>query len=516
MRPLGPDDPRMIGEYRLLGVLGAGGMGRVYLGRNFRGRTVAVKVVRPELADDSTFRMRFEREVTAASKVGGQYTAAVLGADVNAKAPWVATSFVAGLSLQEAIADHGPLPEKSLRVLAIGLARALIAVHAAGIIHRDMKPSNVILALDGPKVIDFGIARAADASVLTTTGSVIGSPGFMCPEQVTGSRAIGPPGDVFSLGGVLVYAATGHGPFGEGDTMAMLWRVVQEPARLDGVPDGLRPLLEASLQKDPELRPTPRQLVAQLVENGEPQPLGWLPGPMLEDVSRRAVGLLDLETADHHGAAGPPAAPQIATRPNVPTFSRTIPEQPPAPPTEVRHTPRPAGKNQRPLMIFGALAIAVAVVLAIVVAVTLMSRSSSDTNSTGLVVTETTAETTPETTSEVVASGTLPAGFEGEWTGTASDGLATYEIELTLYTGNVGDQVGSAANTGQLTNTRCERTETLTGVGENEITLQATLSNGNQCLDDGSTSTLALQPDGTIEYSMSGPVGSINGTLSKK
>ena len=512
MRPLGPDDPRMIGEYRLLGVLGAGGMGRVYLGRNFGGRTVAVKVVRPELAGDSTFRMRFEREVTAASRVGGQYTAAVLGADVNATSPWVATSYVAGLSLQEAIADHGPLPEQSLRVLAIGLARALIAVHAAGIIHRDLKPSNVILALDGPKVIDFGIARAADASVLTTTGSVIGSPGFMCPEQVTGSRAIGPSGDVFSLGGVLVYAATGQGPFGEGDTMAMLWRVVQEPARLEGVPEVLQPLLAACLEKDPELRPTPRQIVAQLVQDGEPQPLGWLPGPILEEVSRRAVGLLDLETGEHHGAAGPPSSPQIATRPNVPTFSRGITDQPTAQPTEVRRTAPPASKNQRPLMIFGAFAIGIAVVLAIVVAVTLMGRSSSDNNSTDPAVTETTSET-----AAVVASGSLPTSFEGEWTGSASDGLATYAIELTLYAGNVGDQVGSSANTGELTNTRCERTETLTGVSETEITLEAKLSGGStQCLDDGSTSTVTLQPDGSMSYSMSGPVGSISGTLAKK
>ncbi|KAA8882979.1 protein kinase [Nocardia colli] len=295
MRPLGADDPTRIGDYRLLGVLGAGGMGRVYLGRNAGGRTVAVKVIRPDLVGDNEFRERFRREVTAARRVGGQFTAPVLDADVEADPPWLATGYVAGFSLTEAVGEYGPFAENSLLVLAHGLAEALVAVHAADLVHRDLKPSNVLLALDGPKVIDFGIARAIDDSQFTTTGKVIGSPGFMCPEQVTGDP-VGPATDVFALGGVLVFAATGQGPFGIGDMVQMLWRVVYEEPRLDAVPDRLRPLIAACLTKDPAARPTPERIIADLTALGLPGRGGWLPGAALEEVSRRAVQLLDLDS----------------------------------------------------------------------------------------------------------------------------------------------------------------------------------------------------------------------------
>ncbi|WP_228542095.1 serine/threonine-protein kinase [Nocardia sp. XZ_19_369] len=295
MRPLGADDPTRIGDYRLLGVLGAGGMGRVYLGRNAGGRTVAVKVIRPDLVGDNEFRVRFRREVTAARRVGGRFTAQVLDADVDANPPWLATGYVAGFSLTEAVEEYGSFTESPLLVLAHGLAEALVAVHAAGLVHRDLKPSNVLLALDGPKVIDFGIARAIEDSQLTTTGKVIGSPGFMCPEQVTGSP-VGPASDVFALGGVLVFAATGHGPFGVGEMVQMLWRVVYEEPELDGVPDRLRPLIAACLTKDPAARPTPERIIADLQALGIPGRGGWLPGPALEEVSRRAVELLDLDS----------------------------------------------------------------------------------------------------------------------------------------------------------------------------------------------------------------------------
>ncbi|MEU7141871.1 protein kinase [Nocardia sp. NPDC046473] len=295
MRPLGADDPTRIGDYRLLGVLGAGGMGRVYLGRNAGGRTVAVKVIRPDLVGDNEFRERFRREVTAARRVGGQFTAPVLDADVDADPPWLATGYVAGFSLTEAVDEYGPFTESSLLVLAHGLAEALVAVHAADLVHRDLKPSNVLLALDGPKVIDFGIARATDDSQFTTTGKVIGSPGFMCPEQVTGDP-VGPASDVFALGGVLVFAATGQGPFGIGEMVQMLWRVVYEEPRLDAVPDRLRPLIAACLTKDPAARPTPERIIADLTALGLPGRGGWLPGPALEEVSRRAVQLLDLDS----------------------------------------------------------------------------------------------------------------------------------------------------------------------------------------------------------------------------
>ena len=201
-------DPRSAGRFRLLGRLGAGGMGQVFLGRSAGGRLVAVKVIRPELAGDPGFRARFAREVAAAQKVSGLFTALVVDADADGPMPWLATAYVAGPSLAEAVEAHGPLPEASVLTLAAGLAEGLEAIHAAGVVHRDLKPSNVLLADDGPRVIDFGISRAAEASVLTQSGTVMGSPGFMSPEQAEG-REVGPPGDVFSLGAVLAFAAIG-------------------------------------------------------------------------------------------------------------------------------------------------------------------------------------------------------------------------------------------------------------------------------------------------------------------
>lgn len=211
MRALDRDDPKEIGGYRLLRVLGAGGMGRVYLARSPGGRTVAVKVIRPELSDDVGFRNLFRREVAAARRVGGAWTAPVIDADTEASRPWLVTGYVAGPSVYEAVERHGPLPESSVRTLGAGLAEALIAIHGTGLIHRDLKPTNVLLSLDGPRVIDFGISRALDASVHTRTGATVGSPGFMSPEQIDG-RDVGPATDVFSLGSVLVFAATAKGP----------------------------------------------------------------------------------------------------------------------------------------------------------------------------------------------------------------------------------------------------------------------------------------------------------------
>ncbi|MFF0494553.1 protein kinase [Nocardia sp. NPDC004068] len=295
MRPLGNDDPVALGDYRLLGILGAGGMGRVYLGRTRGGRTVAVKVVRPDLADDGEFRIRFRREVAAARRVGGRYTVPVLDADVDAEHPWLATAFVAGPDLGTAIANHGPLPEPSLRALTVGLARALIDIHAAGLVHRDLKPSNVLLTMDGPRVIDFGIARAADDVNLTTTGQVIGSPGYLCPERITGTAPVGPAADIFALGAVLAFAATGTGPFGDGDPVALLWRVVAQPAQLDGAPDTMRGLLEACLAKEPGQRPTIEQVLERALAWGPVPARGWLPGAIAEDIGRLAVELLDLD-----------------------------------------------------------------------------------------------------------------------------------------------------------------------------------------------------------------------------
>src|SRR5690349_16002530 len=214
MQPLGADEPTVVGPYRLLGRLGSGGMGRVYLGRSAGGRTVAVKIVHPHFALDEEFRARFRREVEAARRVGGAYTAPVLDADPDAQVPWVATGYAAGPTLTAAVTDTGALADHSVRVLGAGLAEALAAVHGLGLVHRDVKPSNVLLTLDGPLLIDFGISRALDAAAsLTHSGFVVGSPGFMSPEQAAGAP-VGPPGDLFSLGALLAFAATGTAPFG--------------------------------------------------------------------------------------------------------------------------------------------------------------------------------------------------------------------------------------------------------------------------------------------------------------
>src|SRR6516164_10158950 len=243
VRELQPEDPQTIGPYRLVRQLGQGGMGRVFLGVSPGGRPVAVKAIRAELAADPEFRARFGREVAAARRVSGVFTAQVVDADVDGPVAWMATAYVPGPSLAEAVDTHGPLPEASVLALAAGLAESLNAIHAAGVVHRDLKPSNVLLAEDGPRVIDFGISRAMAATVLTRTAIVLGTPDYMSPEQAQG-HAIGPASDVFSLGMVLAYAATGHGPFGEGQVAALLYRVVHQQPDTARLPGPVRPLVE--------------------------------------------------------------------------------------------------------------------------------------------------------------------------------------------------------------------------------------------------------------------------------
>ncbi|NUS55762.1 MAG: serine/threonine protein kinase, partial [Streptomycetaceae bacterium] len=308
MKPLEPDDPRDIAGYRILRVLGAGGMGRVYLGRSPGGRTVAVKVIRPELADDAGFRQLFRREVASARRVAGTWTAPVLDADPEAARPWLVTGYVAGPSVYTAVDRFGPLPEDSVRTLGAGLAEALLTIHGTGLIHRDLKPTNVLLSLDGPRVIDFGISRALDASAHTRTGATVGSPGFMSPEQVDG-RDIGPATDVFSLGSVLVFAATGEGPFGAGNGQALMFRIVAKTPELDGVPPGLRNLISACLAKYAGNRPTPQEILDQLAPGGSTEALiapGWLPGPLTADLGRRAVELLELDSHAPETGSLPP------------------------------------------------------------------------------------------------------------------------------------------------------------------------------------------------------------------
>ena len=272
MEELRPGDPRQIGSYRLLGLLGNGGMGQVFLGRSPGGRPVAVKVIRPELADSPDFRRRFAREVAAARRVSGVFTAPVVDADPEAPQPWLVTAYVHGPSLADHVKNNGAMPESDVIRLGCALAEGLAAIHAAGIVHRDLKPSNVLLASDGPRIIDFGISRAIEATSLTQSGLVVGSPGFMSPEQAEG-REVNAASDVFSLGAVLAFVATGTGPFGTGAASAMLYRVVHAEPDLTSVSGGLRDVVLACLRKDPADRPTPARLLTMLISLGNGQPL---------------------------------------------------------------------------------------------------------------------------------------------------------------------------------------------------------------------------------------------------
>ncbi|MEY9877328.1 outer membrane protein assembly factor BamB [Streptacidiphilus sp. MAP12-33] len=315
MQSLEPDDPSTVGPYRLVARLGAGGMGRVYLARSAGGRTVAVKVVRAELAGDPEFRARFRREVAAAQSVDGAYTAPVVDADRDSGTPWLATAYVLGPTLAEAVAEHGPMPEGTVRALGAVLAEALQAVHAAGLVHRDLKPSNVLLTADGPRVIDFGIARALDGSGATTTGVVVGSPGFMSPEQASG-RKVGPAGDVFSLGSVLCFAATGLGPFSETASAAeLLYRVVHAEPDLSRVPQPLLATVSACLAKDPAARPTPAQLLSLLAPEGAAVALrgAWLPAELSAGIARHAARVMELETPPPRFGASAEAAGTAGT-----------------------------------------------------------------------------------------------------------------------------------------------------------------------------------------------------------
>ncbi|GAA2341146.1 hypothetical protein GCM10009854_17000 [Saccharopolyspora halophila] len=343
MQSLLGSDPARVDDYRLLARLGSGAMGGVYLGRSRGGRVVAVKLIRADLAEDPEFRERFRREAEAARSVGGFWTAAVVNADPDAEQPWLATEYVPGPTLHKAVSDHGPLPEAAVRSLGAGLAEALVAIHRADLVHRDLKPANVLLGPDGPRVIDFGIARAMTGHSLTATGIFLGTPGFFSPEQTLGGE-IGPSSDVFSLGAVLAFAATGIGPFGEESTAALLYRVAHGEPDLSKVPDGLRNLLAECLAKDPDARPTPEQLLDRIGES-TPQGSGWLPASITAVITQHAT---ELQRTARAPGAPPPPAPAGPMAPAGPPRQPTRQESP-APAPAPASPPAPQPQAQRPM-----------------------------------------------------------------------------------------------------------------------------------------------------------------------
>jgi Protein kinase domain len=333
---LEPADPPLIGPYQLVGRLGSGGMGRVYLGMSDAGRPVAVKIIHAKLAADPEFRTRFSVEVAAARKVSGLFTALVVDADVDAPVPWLATAYVAGPSLAEAVKERGPLSATSLLSLAEGLAKGLSAIHAVGVVHGDLKPSNVLLALDGPRVIDFGISQAAETTPRPHGGRVVGTPSFMSPEQATGQE-IGPLSDVFSLGAVLAFAATGRKPFGTGSSAAVLERVVHGSPNLDDAPPEIRPLIGRCLAKDPAQRPSAPELLADVTAVQV----------AMESLSGSAADTFAEGVPAYEGDDGPPSEPG-----EPPPESGEPPPESGEPPSEPGR-PRP---RWRPLVTASAIA----------------------------------------------------------------------------------------------------------------------------------------------------------------
>jgi len=339
--PLDQSDPVEIAGYSLRARLGAGGMGNVYLSFTRGGRPVAVKAVRKEFADDPEFRRRFRQEITVAQRVHGLYTAPVLDADPDAPIPWLATAYIAGPSLSQAVSEHGPFPMLSVFRLLGGVAEGLAAVHAAGLVHRDLKPANVLLAEDGPRVIDFGIAFAADATTLTTSGVVMGTPAYMAPEQVTGSP-VSPATDVFALAHLVVYAATGHTVFGDGNMSALVYRIVNEAPNLDGCPDSLREIAEPCLAKNPEERPDLAEVMAfarQMLSGRTMQTVGasWLPAPVAETLAAYAT-----DTVPPQQPTQPPVTVGVMPVGVAPVTRQDAPAMQPAPGTSGGY-PAPGG-----------------------------------------------------------------------------------------------------------------------------------------------------------------------------
>ncbi|MFD5497209.1 PQQ-binding-like beta-propeller repeat protein [Streptomyces sp. NPDC001812] len=352
-------DPRRIGPFEVLGRLGAGGMGLVYLARSASGRRVAIKTVRTELAEDQLFRVRFTREVEAARAVSGFYTAAVVDADPRAAVPWLATAYVPAPSLEEIVNECGPMPAQAVRWLAAGVAEALHSIHGAGLVHRDLKPSNVLVVEDGPRVIDFGIASGVSNTRLTMTNVAVGTPAYMSPEQAKDSRSVTGASDVFSLGSTLVFAATGHAPFHGANPVETVFMLLREGPDLDGLPDELRPLIESCMQMEAPGRPSPADLQSQLAphlfgsgSDDSGTASAWLPERAVSLIEGRRGGRPPARPAPVGGrsvsAARPPVPPPPAHDPVIP------PPHPPVPvgapdtgPVRLAGAPVPIGPGPR-------------------------------------------------------------------------------------------------------------------------------------------------------------------------
>ncbi|MDQ0933499.1 protein kinase domain-containing protein [Streptomyces turgidiscabies] len=575
MDKLRDGDPVWIGAYRLVARLGAGGMGHVYVARSERGRTVAVKLVRRELAEQDEFRDRFRREVAAARRVGGRWTAPVLDADTEADVPWLATGYVAGPSLRQVVGhDHGPLPERSVRILAAGLAHALQDIHAAGIVHRDLKPSNVLVTIDGPRVIDFGIARALETVAeggLTRAGALIGSPGFMAPEQVRGDR-ITAAADVFCLGSVLAYAATGALPFAGGGSgaHAMMFRIAQEEPDLRGVPDGMADLVRACLHKDPARRLTPEQILERTGASAHAVAAGyerdtWLPGSLVAQLGRHAVELLEAEADE--GAPGkghtavleeerggvdtpddvptqhaPPTAPPLQpahghpphhAQPfaSTPGDSQRTPvwpgdptlEEPAIPPAwsttpPGTHAPHPGrhaepvrrSKRSRLSMALGATAL----VVVLSAGASIYALLNDDGDDTPDPSPSRTATSPSRSASPPPAR--VPSGFVGSWTASIDNSSGHNTRQLTITRGKVGDQVLTLVADG-LTDTGVYHCEFVAALTERptkgtRLTIgptQVTSGEPASACTPGAASTLTLLGDGKLRRATTGGDGQL-------
>ncbi|MEU8465820.1 serine/threonine-protein kinase [Streptomyces sp. NPDC029003] len=499
MDALRGEDPRHAGNFALLARLGSGGMGEVFLGRSSQGRTAAVKLIQPDLARDPEFRRRFRLEVAATRKVVSPWTASVLAADTESARPWVATSFVPGLTLTEAVEMAGPLPERAVLHIANGLVRALCDIHAAGLVHRDLKPSNVILTLDGPIVIDFGIVRAADASVVTRAGAIVGSPGFMSPEQARGLEAAS-PSDVFSLGCVLAFAGTGRAPFGSAthsSVPAVLLRVVSEDPDLTGIPETLRSLVLACLAKIPADRPTLAKLseMPAIQASLEPAHAEWLPPALAFAVARQVTRALDLEVPNAQAPLVPRTPTDVPLHPlhNAVTVTGSTP---PSAPPQGSQTPvsgtdvaapapaPPAGRARRKALLTGS---AVAGALVAVVLTIIIPRLGKDDPSAKPAPQQPTSSrpATQAGTDQATPAGVIPQVFLGVWQGTIT---RNQERLMTITQGKIGMTVVVTRTTSP--DTKCRGTGTLLSAKESVIELDTVVT---ESIPEGSCVSIGEQ-----------------------